>query len=128
MTGPRVLIVEDEPLIRADLTDVFEGAGYDVLGAKNGDEAEKLLEREPEISAVVTDIDMPGEVDGIWLSWIAYKRDPKIGVVVISGQIKPADGELPENACFQSKPFASEATLHMVQHMITDHGVLAAPG
>lgn len=33
MTGPRVLIVEDEPLVRADLTDVFESAGYDVLGA-----------------------------------------------------------------------------------------------
>ena len=127
MTNPRVLIVEDEPIIRADLTDVFEGAGYDVLGARNGDEAERLLEKEPEISAVVTDIDMPGEVDGIWLSWIAYKRDPKIGVVVISGQIKPDEGELPENACFQSKPFASETTLHMVQHMIADQGLVGKP-
>src|SRR3990170_8062869 len=124
MTVPRVLIVEDEPLVRADLTDVFESAGYDVPGARNGDEAEQILEKTPEISALVTDIDMPGEVDGIWLSWIAYKRDPKIGVVVISGQIEPEEGELPENACFQSKPFASETTLHMMQHMITDHECL----
>ena len=121
MQAPSILIVEDEALVRQELADTFEEAGFSVVGARNGEEAERMLETHPEIHGVVTDIDMPGTIDGIWLAWIAYKRDPTIDVIVISGQIQPEDGELPENASFQSKPVQPETALRQMQHMMSGH-------
>ena len=59
-----VLVVEDEPLIRMDVAATFEEAGYKVYEAANADEAVGLLEEFADIHALVTDVDMPGSIDG----------------------------------------------------------------
>lgn len=55
---PRVLVVDDEAAIRGALSRGLRGA-YDVVLAADGQEAIELLERDPAINAVVTDLDMP---------------------------------------------------------------------
>lgn len=70
----KILIVEDEPLIRMDLADMLEELGYSVLEAANADEAIAILESEPAVTAVVTDVDMPGTMDGLALTFVVRNR------------------------------------------------------
>lgn len=83
MRIPRVLIIDDEPLVRASLRETLEGAGYDVIEAANGMEAVDFLsDAEPDV--MITDIFMP-EKEGI-----ATIRDfralyPDLPVIAISG-------------------------------------------
>ncbi len=63
-----VLIVEAEPLLRMLAVDVVEEAGFTALGASNADEAIVMLETYTNIRIVLTDIDMPGSMDGLRLA------------------------------------------------------------
>jgi len=108
-----VLVVEDDGLIRMDLADTLSDAGYDVLEAANADQALAVLEQDGDIEMLLTDIDMPGSMNGVQLAAVTAKRWPKCRIVVISGRYLPEQGKLPSGARFVSKPF-SEELLHSV--------------
>ena len=57
-----ILIVEDEAIVRFELVDVFEDAGYHVFEAESADEAIEVLARERSIHIVLTDVQMPGSI------------------------------------------------------------------
>jgi two-component system, response regulator PdtaR len=65
---PVVLIVEDEFLVRMDAIEVIEGGGFEVVEAKNADDAIAILEQRNDIDLIFTDIDMPGSMDGLKLA------------------------------------------------------------
>lgn len=73
MTLP-ILVVEDDGLIRMDLTDALSDAGFNVLEAGNADQALAILENE--VSALLTDIDKPGSINGIALARLTAERWP----------------------------------------------------
>jgi len=106
-----VLVVEDDGLIRMDLVDVLSDAGYDVIEAANADQALIVLERETDILALLTDIDMPGSMNGVRLAQLTAERWPDCRIVVISGRYSPEQGSLPEGARFLSKPIL-DSVLH----------------
>jgi CheY-like chemotaxis protein len=56
----RVLVVEDEALVRLSAREEIEAAGFKVYEANNADEAIRLLEANSDIELVFTDVDMPG--------------------------------------------------------------------
>jgi CheY-like chemotaxis protein len=64
----RVLIVEDEALVRLSMCEEVERAGFKVYEADNADEAIRLLEGNPDIQLIFTDVDMPGSMDGVKLA------------------------------------------------------------
>jgi CheY-like chemotaxis protein len=66
-----VLIVEDEPLIRMDVADYVSYTGFGTLEASTGDEALAILSERDDVDVVFTDVNMPGKVDGMALSWSA---------------------------------------------------------
>lgn len=70
-TGAVVLVVDDEPLIRALTVDALEDDGFSVLEAATGDYALTVLRTRQDISAVVTDVEMPGQIDGFALASMA---------------------------------------------------------
>lgn len=86
--GLTVLVVEDEPIIRFTLTDVLEEAGYTVLEASNVLEAVAIIGKVHTISAVVTDIDMPGGLSGIDLVHMLDTCQQHISVIVTSGDMR----------------------------------------
>ena len=104
-----ILVVEDDGLIRMDLVDTLADAGFDVLEAANADDALTVLEATPQVSALLTDIDMPGSMNGIGLAQIAASRWQSCRIVVISGRYSPAQGSLPDGAKFLSKPISEKA-------------------
>ncbi len=67
-TGPVILIVEDEFLLRMDSAELIENAGFEVIQAGNADEAIEILKARPDIHVVFTDIQMPGSMDGLKLA------------------------------------------------------------
>ena len=62
---PVVLVVEDEFLVRMDAIEVIERGGFEVVEAKNADDAIAILEQRNDIVLIFTDIDMPGSMHGL---------------------------------------------------------------
>jgi DNA-binding NtrC family response regulator len=127
--SPRaVLVVEDEALVRLDLAQTFEAAGFKVSEAASAFEAIAILERHPEICAVFTDIDMPGAMDGVQLAHVICERWPPTIIIVGSGHTQPAAEDLPEKATFVPKPYQEgelAAVIHSLDAQTAPAGVSA---
>jgi two-component system, response regulator PdtaR len=102
---PVILVVEDETLIRMDIVEQIEDAGFEVLQATNADEAITILETDLRVTIVFTDVDMPGSMDGIRLAQAVRGRWPPIKIIVTSGHFKVRDEDLPEGGMFFGKPY-----------------------
>ncbi|WP_262267979.1 response regulator [Microvirga yunnanensis] len=101
---PVVLLVEDEPLVRLTQVDILREAEFWVVEAQDADEALEMLKSRPDISVVLTDVDMPGSIDGFEFARLVRQGWPEVGVLVISGKTAPEPGDLPPNATFLHKP------------------------
>jgi len=104
--GVTVLVVDDEPLVRMDLVDILEAAGYHTREASCAAEAIGILEQDREIRVVFTDIQMPGSMDGLALSHYVRERCPPTVIVICSGNRRLGQDELPQEASFIAKPFS----------------------
>ena len=111
----KVLVVEDEPIIRLGMVSSIEDAGYTVIEAASADEAISRLAQDSEVGVVVTDVDMPGSMDGIRLAHYVRNRWPPIQLLVISGKVGVLPGELPDGARFMSKPYQEPALLNTIE-------------
>ncbi len=110
-----VIVVEDEMLIRMSTAEDFSDAGFEVLEAENVQAALIILEAEASrLHVLFTDVHMPGELTGVHLAHHARKHWPWIGLLVTSGQPKPADNDLPEGCRFIAKPYDAG---DVVQHV-----------
>ena len=102
----RILVIDDEPLIRLDARAILEDAGYVVVEAPSADEALRLLGDPTQFEAILTDIDMPGSIDGLALARSVDGQMPEIAIVIMSGKQLPRREELPLKAAFVAKPFS----------------------
>ena len=118
----RVLLVEDEPLIRETTAELLEDAGFDVTATCTGDEAAILL-AENDFAILLTDITMPGQIDGIGLAEHAREAHPGLPVVFMSGRPESAQRvrAIAPPMAFLSKPYDIRYLLHTVERMAT-HG------
>lgn len=103
-----ILIVDDEPLIRAYVRDVVEEAGYKAKEAGNADEALRLIEDDG-IDIVVSDVEMPGSLNGVELAWAVRTRWPRLSVILTSGRRLPRRDQMPVDTRFLAKPFSSHS-------------------
>lgn len=113
----KILVVEDEPLIRLGLASLVEEAGYEVIEAANADEAIAKLERDPSVRVVLTDVDMPGGMNGVRLANYVYKRWPPIRLIVISGKVGVNLNDLPPGSRFFTKPAPDDVLLKAVSEL-----------
>jgi two-component system nitrogen regulation response regulator NtrX len=115
----RILIVDDEPAILNALTGILEDEGYDVLAAKNGPEALKLIKAEPP-DLVFLDIWMP-EMDGIETLRRALESVPHLQVVMMSGHgsIESAVKAIKLGAYdYIEKPLSLEKVTLLIRHAL----------
>ena len=101
----RILVVEDELLIRMALAEHLSDEGFEVFEAANADEAISILETNDAIQVMFTDIDMPGSMDGLKLSAAVRNRWPPVRIVVTSGHRVVTRTDLPEGSLFYPKPY-----------------------
>jgi DNA-binding NtrC family response regulator len=104
---PSVLIAEDEALIRFALSDCLADRGFRVFEAGCTTEAIDVLEAEPEIDVVFTDIRMPGPLNGIDLAKWVHEHRPGLAIVLTSGDARRADvaAAVQPNEPFITKPY-----------------------
>lgn len=95
MARVRVLIVEDEDLIRLILAEVLMDEGFHVVEAVNGDKAVELIDGPERFHAIVTDIHMPGERDGIAVGRHVRSRHPQMPVIYCTGRPDALNGAGP---------------------------------
>ena len=109
--APLILLVDDEPLIRMTAADMLEDAGFRTIEASSADEAIRILEERMDVALVMTDIQMPGSMDGLKLAAAVQRRWPPVRLIVTSGRFRPEADELPPGAAFVPKPYDSH-TIH----------------
>lgn len=100
----RALVVEDEFLIRLDLSETLRDTGWEVVEASSADDAMRLLERDCDFNLILTDVHMPGLSNGIDLARFSKSICPRIKVVVMSGVHRPSGEEEGVFNLFLSKP------------------------
>jgi two-component sensor histidine kinase/DNA-binding NarL/FixJ family response regulator len=115
---PNVLVVEDEMVLRMRAVDIVEDAGFRPLEAVNADEALSILESRSDISLLLTDIQMPGSMDGLKLAHAVHDRWPGIKIILVSGQVSPSDAERPAHSRFFGKPLGVEQMIAELQAMV----------
>jgi CheY-like chemotaxis protein len=113
-----VLVVEDEMLLRMRAVDMVEDAGYTALEAVDADQAVVILESRSDIALLFTDIQMPGSLDGLKLAHAVHERWPPIKIILVSGQLKLADIDIPAGSRFFGKPLEGTQMIAEMQNMI----------
>jgi CheY-like chemotaxis protein len=107
----RLLLVEDEFLVRLVAKEVLQEGGFEVLEAKDGDEAIRMLDKLDHVDIVVTDVRMPGRHDGVDVAHHARSRFPQIPVIVATGfaaNIQDRVRQFSPGAILIEKPYKME--------------------
>jgi CheY-like chemotaxis protein len=113
-----VLVVEDEMLLRMRAVDMVEDAGYTSVEAVDADAAFAILESRSDIALLLTDIQMPGSMDGLGLAHSVHNRWPPIKIILMSGQLKPANTDIPAGSRFFGKPLEAKIMIAQMRRMI----------
>lgn len=113
-TAETILLIEDEPLIRMGTTAMLEDGGFMVLEAANADEAQAIIADHPEISVVITDVQMPGSMNGLELASIIQRDHAHIPVLITSGRTGLQEAKA-HGASYLTKPY----TAHAIQQALT---------
>lgn len=113
-----VLLIEDEALIRMCTAAMLEDAGYRVLEAENADMALEILAADPHIALVITDVQMPGRLDGLGLCRIIDRDFPQIRTLVTSGRSSLQEARDCGAGTFLPKPYSAAAMQRSVQAVL----------
>ncbi len=114
-----VLVVEDEALVRMITVDVLSEAGFEVIEADSADAALPIIEARDDLRILVTDVRMPGRMDGLELARHVSSCRDDIVILVTSGHARPSGDELPPRARFIGKPYRVEALVAEVRQLAT---------
>ena len=110
-----VLVVEDEGLVRLDAAESLREAGFAVLEATDAAEALAIVLSGEDIDVLFTDINMPGDMDGIELARRVHDCRPAVRLVLTSGAIKPTREQIPDDGAFIAKPYSPETVTRAVR-------------
>jgi CheY-like chemotaxis protein len=113
-----ILVVEDEMLLRMRAVDMVEDAGFTSVEAVDADEAVAILEARSDVALMLTDIQMPGTMDGLKLAHTVHRRWPPIKIILVSGQLKLADIDIPFDSRFFGKPLDAAEMIAEMRTMI----------
>jgi two-component system, response regulator PdtaR len=108
-----VLVVDDEPLVRLDASETLYSAGFEVCEAASVLEALTVLDERPDVTVLLTDVQMPGRMSGFDLAKHVRETRPAVAVLLVSGCKRP-DG-MSEGVEFLSKPCRTDILVACVR-------------
>jgi len=120
-TNETVLVVDDEPTVRAVVVEVLSELGYAALEAADGASGLAVLTSDVRIDLLVTDVGLPGGMNGRQLADAARTTRPDLKILFITGYAETAlsgEGQLGEGMAVLTKPFPVETLAARVREMI----------
>jgi CheY-like chemotaxis protein len=106
-------------LIRLKLADELEELGFQVFEAADSQAAIDQLLRYPEIKVLFTDIDMPGDMNGLRLAAFVQNRWPPVKIIITSGKHRFGVDELPVAGIFIAKPYSCGSVAETISNVMT---------
>ena len=119
--GETVLVVDDEPSVRMLVTEVLEEVGYAAIEAADGVSGLKVLQSDVRIDLLITDVGLPGGVNGRQMADAARRVRPQLRVLFITGYAENAalgNGHLEPGMHVLTKPFAMETLASRIESII----------
>jgi two-component system, response regulator PdtaR len=113
------LVIEDEVLIRLLIAEELRKAGFVVIEAANADEAMAVLETSIQVDLLITDINMPGSINGERFATLAHSTWPELKIVIVSAYAPnwPASAVI---HTFIGKPFNPDRLVDRVKDLLRD--------
>jgi CheY-like chemotaxis protein len=121
--GEVVLVIDDEPTIRMLVAEVLADAGYAVIEAPDGPAGLRVLESNARIDLLITDVGLPGGMNGRQVADAARVSRPDLKVLFITGYAENAmigRGRLEDGMFIVTKPFQMEALATRIREIIED--------
>ena len=121
LSGMRVLVVDDEPSVRLLLSDVLTDLGYAVIEAADSLTGLDVLRSEVRIDLLITDVGLPGGMNGRQMADAARQVRPGLKTFFITGYAENAvvgNGHLDPGMHVMTKPFAMEALGSRIRELI----------
>jgi CheY-like chemotaxis protein len=119
--GGTVLVVDDEPVVRMLVSEVLRDLGYRVIEAADGAQAMKILDGDRRINLLVTDVGLPGGMNGRQLADAGRVKRPDLKVLFITGYAENAvvgNGLLDTDMQVMTKPFAMDSFASKIRSML----------
>lgn len=119
--GETVLVIDDEPTVRMLIVDVLQEAGYTALEAEDGPAGLKILQANPNIGLLITDVGLPGGMNGRQVADAARQLQPGLKVLFVTGYAENAaisGGHLDPGMAVVTKPFVMAELAHKITEMI----------
>ena len=117
-----VLLVEDEPVIREIMAESLQDAGYDVMEARDGDQAIGLMDdAQGRFTILVTDLHMPGSADGTVVAARLRELRPGIPVIITTGRpdVLAATWREADGYTLLRKPYLPSRLVMLVRSLIS---------
>jgi len=119
MSQPRILIIDDEPLMRISIADALKAEGYQVKVAATGSEGVDCIKKE-QFNIIISDLRLPG-LDGLQVLQTCKEVSPRTGVIVITahGSVETAVEAMKMGAYdYITKPFSMDELLLIVKRLV----------
>ncbi|MCG7362045.1 PAS domain S-box protein [Roseomonas sp. ACRSG] len=117
-----VMVVDDEPTVRMLVAEVLEELGYAAIEAADGTSGLKVLQSDVQIDLLITDVGLPGNVNGRQMADAARQTRPDLKVLFITGYAENTvlgSGMLEQNTHMLTKPFSMEVLASRVKAIVT---------
>jgi DNA-binding NtrC family response regulator len=121
--NPRlILVVEDEPIIRDFVCEMLQLEGFSTVAVEDADQALiELNARSAEFDLLLTDIRMPGTMDGAGLANVSHDKWPQLPILVMSGHETPESSGVVHPVTFLRKPWTIGQMLDGVDKALGVH-------
>jgi CheY-like chemotaxis protein len=119
--GETVLVIDDEPIVRMLIIETVEEAGFTALEAQDGPSGLKILQSDARIDLLVTDVGLPGGMNGRQVADAARVTRPELKVLFVTGYAENAavaNGYLEPNMAVVTKPFVMADLAKKITEMI----------
>ena len=121
--GETILVVEDDSDLLTLTFSLLRSLDYDVLTAESAEEALRVLEHHPEVGLLLTDVILPGELNGRQLAETVVRRKPHVKVLYMSGYTENAilhHGRLDSGVHLLEKPFTKRELAEKIRTVLVN--------
>jgi CheY-like chemotaxis protein len=109
-----IIVAEDDFIMSEYLSGILTEKGYSVIAVANANDAIAMFEHRDDVRMLISDINMPGSINGLNLAATVRERWPHIKIIITTGQARPKIEEVPEGSLYLRKPYTPGSVMAAV--------------